>query len=204
VNTIRVLIVDDDPLVRSGLRLLFRSMPELFVVGDVADGAGVLPYLEHTAADVVLCDVRMRTVHGPSIVEALRLRHPGIRIVLMSTVMGSDFADHALNIGADEFIVKTAHPEEIRAALGGSSVRSKSEREAPLSKPLSHREAVVAGLVAAGATNAEISLELHLTINTVKTYVSRIMSKLDVSNRVQLANLLNRTESGHSADAAAT
>ena len=184
---LRVMIVDDDPLVRSGLRLQFRAMPEITVVTEAADGCDVLRQLTQIPVDVILSDVRMRTMHGTAMIPSVRDRHPGIRIVLMSCTVGADFVEHARNAGADAFVPKTAPAEQIRDAIvGAASVGSGRPR-----RVLTERESAVASFVASGSSNAEISDALKLSPNTVKTYVSRVMAKLEVENRVQLANLLH-------------
>lgn len=183
----RVMIVDDDPLVRVGLRLLFRSMPEISVEAEASDGAEVLAELARTPVDVVLSDVRMRALNGIAMIASIRDRFPDIRIVLMSSTVGAEFGEHARNAGADAFVPKTAPASVLRDVIVGSPRSSGARRM----RVLTDRESIVADLVAAGANNADISRELNLSVNTVKTYVSRVMTKLDVDNRVQLANLLN-------------
>jgi DNA-binding NarL/FixJ family response regulator len=184
---LRVMIVDDDRLVRAGLRLLFRAMPEITVVTEASDGSDVLRQLSQIPVDVILSDVRMRTMHGTAMIPSVRDRYPDVRIVLMSCTVGVDFAEHARNAGADAFVPKTAPAEQIRDAVVGSIVTG-------LGRPrrlLTVRESAVASFVASGSSNAQISDALNLSPNTVKTYVSRVMAKLEVENRVQLANLLN-------------
>ncbi|MFC7431609.1 MULTISPECIES: response regulator [unclassified Agrococcus] len=181
------MIVDDDPLVRVGLRLLFRSMPEISVEAEASDGAEVLPELARTPVDVILSDVRMRTLNGVAMIASIRDRHPDVRIVLMSSTVGAEFGDHARNAGADAFVPKTAPAGHLRDVIVGSPPHGGHRTR----RVLTDRESVVANLVATGANNADISRELNLSVNTVKTYVSRVMTKLDVDNRVQLANLLN-------------
>lgn len=188
---LRVALIDDDPLVRTGVRLLLRGIPEVDVVAEGSDGTDAIPLLERIPVDVLLMDVRMRRVSGAAVMVTVRQRFPNVRVVLMSAVVDDDFADHAANLGAAAYVPKTADLVTIRTALAGPRVD-----EPPVTKRLSQQERQVAVLVADGANNADIATELHLSANTVKTYVSRAMSKLGARNRVQLANLLHRDESG--------
>ncbi|WP_431031035.1 response regulator transcription factor [Plantibacter sp. RU18] len=191
----RVLLVDDDPIVRIGLRLMFRSMPEVEIVAEAADGGEVLAALQGHHIDTILMDVRMRTVNGITAARAVRTRFPSVRIVLMSTFLNDDFAAHAKNIGGAEFVPKTASADVFRRALmKDAPVQPAAPAEAsalPGLETLTVRELHVARLVAEGHTNDGIAQQSHLSINSVKTYVSRALAKLHLSNRVQLANLIN-------------
>ncbi len=187
VAALRVLIADDDPLVLVGLRYLLRALPHVEIVAEASDGAEILPLLRSTRVDVVLSDIRMRRTSGMSVIPAIRAQHPDVRIVLMSSVAGDAIEQHALNAGADACFAKSAPPEQMYAALSG---QAHSARPAG-ARVLTEREESVATRAAAGASNLEISEELGLSVNSVKTYVSRAMAKLEVENRVQLANVIN-------------
>lgn len=188
MNVTRVLIVDDDALVITGLRHLLHSTPDLVVVGEAADGMEVIPMLDALDIDVVVCDIRMRRVHGTSIVKAIHARYPRTRIILMSSLPEPDLGQHAINAGADAYFAKTAPPERIRDIVRGVPLGRSARRVSALTE----RENDIADRVARGMTNSEIGNELGLSVNSVKTYVSRVMAKLDVDNRVQLANLINK------------
>ncbi|GIT80771.1 DNA-binding response regulator [Leifsonia sp. LS1] len=190
----RVLIVDDDPIVRMGFRLLFRSIPELDIVGEAIDGSEVAGLLDTIPVDVVLMDIRMRHVNGIAAARSIRQRYPHLRIVLMSSLLNEEFAQHARNIGSTTFVPKTATTETLRKALLGTATERAattsnlvSETESALMS-LTARELSVARAVATGLSNESIARELHLSVNSVKTYVSRCLAKLGLENRVQLAN----------------
>lgn len=190
---LRLLLVDDDPIVRMGLMLMLRSMREIEIIAEARDGAEVLQIIERENIDAILMDVRMPTVHGIAASRAVRARYPHVRIVLMSTMHNDDFAAHATNLGCAGFVAKSDSPAAFRAALVG---KSRAHQLAPRPyRPqlnmLSRGEFEVAELVARGYANSQIADELHLSVNTVKTYVSRCLAKLDLTNRVQLANAIN-------------
>ncbi|RKS85702.1 LuxR family two component transcriptional regulator [Microbacterium sp. AG790] len=193
----RVLIVDDDPIVRLGLRLLFRSIPELDIVGEAADGSEVIGLLEAMPVDAVLMDVRMRHVNGIVAARAIRQRFPDLRIVLMSSLLNEDFSEHARNIGSTAFVSKTASAETIRKAIIGSRTERADDPATPPSRldALTPRELSVARAVAMGLSNDGVAQELHLSVNSVKTYVSRCLAKLGLENRVQLANEVSASQS---------
>lgn len=187
VTALRVLIADDDPLVLVGLRYLLRALPHVEIIAEASDGAEILPLLRTTPVDVVLSDIKMRRTSGMSVIPAIRAQHPHVRIVLMSSVVGDAIERHALNAGADACFSKNAPPEQIYAALSGQTPPARPAG----SRVLTEREESIAARAAAGASNLEISEELGLSVNSVKTYVSRAMTKLGVENRVQLANVIN-------------
>lgn len=187
VTALRVLIADDDPLVLVGLRYLLRALADVEIVAEASDGAEIVPLLRSMQVDVVLSDIKMRRTSGMSVIPAIRAQHPDVRIVLMSSVVGDSIQRHALNAGADACFSKSARPDQILAALSGLTPAPRSAG----SHALTEREESVASRAAAGASNLEISQELGLSINSVKTYVSRAMTKLGVHNRVQLANVIN-------------
>ncbi|RKR75108.1 response regulator transcription factor [Frondihabitans australicus] len=194
--TTRILVVDDDPLVRTGIRLLCRDRPGLEVVGEAGDGLEAIRLLEEESFDVVLMDVHMRRTSGVAAAMTLRRRHPGLRIVLMTGFADAGFEQHARNAGADAFVPKTASVDVLLGALGSGAGAGASPHGVDAARPggllagLSERERAVAGLVVDGWSNPQIAERLHLSSSTVKTYVSRCFTKLGVENRVQLANLL--------------
>ncbi|WP_330234549.1 response regulator transcription factor [Streptomyces sp. NBC_00566] len=221
---IRVLLVDDDPLVRSGLRLMLGGAPDVKVVAEATDGAEVAALVAEHSPDIVLMDIRMPGMDGLAATEALRARRspgsPGSSIqemphppeVLVLTTFNSD--EHvlrALRAGAAGFVLKDTPPREIVAAVrkvvagepvlspavtqqliaqvserrGGREIRA--ERARAQLGLLGDREREVAVAVGQGKTNAEIAAELYMSVPTVKTHVSRILAKLDLNNRVQIA-----------------
>lgn len=191
MNTpLKIVIVDDDSLVRTGLRLLLRAENHIAVTAEAKNGAEALLVLANQPCDVVVMDVRMPGSNGLATARTIRAQHPGVRIVLMTSFADHEFAAHALNSGAHAFVPKTAAAEDFIAAIVGESVEGALDPHSP--SPLSGRERTVVNHIAAGLNNDEIALRMSLSPNTVKTYVSRIFTKLNVRNRVELVNLMKR------------
>lgn len=191
--TLRLLIADDDPLVRTGLRSLLRQ-DGLEIVAEAPDGAAVLRLLDAIRVDVLLMDVQMPRLNGVAAIAPVRARLPEARIVLMTTFDADRFAVHAKAAGADAFVRKSAPVAELLAAIYGRAVTETRGRVG--AARLSPRERDVGLRIASGSSNEQIASELGVSINTVKTYVSRLFSKFGVGNRVQLANALNGLRGG--------
>ncbi|WP_308222125.1 response regulator transcription factor [Microbacterium enclense] len=179
----RVAIVDDDVLVRYALRYLIQPEPDIFVVAESSDGAGIMTIIDESACNVLLVDVNMRPLNGVAVAANVRRRYPEIRIVMMSSFYNDDFAKHALNAGADAFFTKTDAAAEIFRAI-----RGRSEALSGTTRTLSAREFAIAELASRGLTNDQIARHMHLSTNTVKTYLSRIFKKVGARNRVDLTN----------------
>jgi DNA-binding NarL/FixJ family response regulator len=211
--TIRVLIVDDDPLLRAGLKLMLGGAQDIRVVGEAGDGSGVQSLIDKLSPDVVLMDIRMPGTDGLTATEALRRRPSAPEVVILTTFDADEHVLRALRAGAAGFILKDTPPSEIvesvRRVAGGQPVLSpavtkrligrvaasghdqrKSKAAARL-KDLNDRERDIAVAVGEGKSNAEISASLYLSVPTVKTHVSRILTKLDMNNRVQIALLVH-------------
>ncbi|NUR84324.1 MAG: response regulator transcription factor [Nonomuraea sp.] len=206
---IRVLIVDDDALVRAGLSLMLRAAPDLEVVADVADGSEVEAAVRDHAPDVVLMDVRMATVDGITATRRLRSRPDAPEVIVLTTFDADDHVFGALRAGAGGFLLKDTPPAEIveavRKVAAGDPILSPSVTRRLIAhlrpedddrrklegrrllERLSDREREVALAVAQGKPNAVIAAELHMSIGTVKGYISRILTKSGLDNRVQLA-----------------
>jgi DNA-binding NarL/FixJ family response regulator len=215
--TIRVLLVDDDPLVRAGLRLMLRSAPDIDVIGEAADGAAAITAAAELVPDVVLMDIRMPGTDGVTATAAITAAAarstqapatPGPRVVALTTFDADDLVRQAITAGAVGYLVKDTPPAEIisavRAVAAGQGVlspavtgplleqmRGAAPPPAGASKPgldvLTERERAVALAVTDGATNAEIARQLYVSAATVKATISRILAKLELDNRVQLA-----------------
>jgi DNA-binding NarL/FixJ family response regulator len=201
--TVRVLLVDDEELVRSGLRVVLDAQDDVEVVGEDADGAVVVPLVATLRPDVVVMDVRMPLVDGIAATRALRDSFPGPPRVLVLTTFGDDENVHAaLHAGAHGFLPKRARPAEIvdavRVVAGGESllfpaaIRSLAARHAGAAagrrEPavgLTAREEEVLVLMARGLSNGEIAGELYLGLQTVKTHVSSLLRKLGARDRTQ-------------------
>ncbi|HWD77593.1 MAG TPA: response regulator transcription factor [Kribbella sp.] len=211
--TIRVLIVDDDPLLRAGLKLMLGGAEDIRVVGEAGDGSGIQGLIERLAPDVILMDIRMPGTDGLTATEAVRRRPGAPEVVILTTFDADEHVLRALRAGAAGFILKDTPPAEIvesvRRVAAGQPVLSpavtkrlitrvadsgqdsrKSKALARLAK-LNERERGIAVAVGEGKSNAEISATLYLSVPTVKTHVSRILTKLDLNNRVQIALLVH-------------
>ena len=235
--TIRVLLVDDDPLVRAGLRLMLRSAPDINVVGEAADGAAAITAAAELVPDVVLMDIRMPGTDGVTATAAITAAanprpaganagaaatsagaaaaNPGAaaatpRVVALTTFDADELVRQAITAGAVGYLVKDTPPAEIisavQAVAAGQGVLSPAVTRplldllhgaaaaTPAAGPpepgldvLTERERAVAVAVADGGTNAEIGRQLYLSAATVKATVSRILVKLELDNRVQIA-----------------
>ena len=202
---IKVFIVDDQDLVRIGMKMVIDAQPDLEVVGEAADGGQALERLAVTAADVVLMDVRMPRMDG---VEATRrlLARPGAvsRVIVLTTFDLDEYAFAALKAGASGFLLKDGTTDELLAAIrtvhrGDAVIAPPTTRRLldhvapdlpaadgpdPLA-PLTEREREVLLHLAQGRSNAEIAAELYLSEGTVKTHVGRVLTKLGLRDRVQ-------------------
>ncbi|MGI5347265.1 response regulator [Streptomyces sp. CA-250714] len=211
--TIRVLLVDDDALVRAGLRLMLEGSPDIEIVGEAADGSQVLPLVGEHRPHVVLMDIRMPTVDGLTATETLRAHDEPPEVVVLTTFHADAHVLRALRAGAAGFLLKDTPPAEILAAIrkvasgepvlspavtrqliqhvtpAGHDSRRARAREALAE--LGERESEVALGVGRGLANAEIARSLYMSVPTVKTHVSRILTKLDLNNRVQIALLVH-------------
>ena len=210
---IRVLLVDDDALVRSGLRIMLAGAANLDVVAEAADGHEVLGAVDLHRPDVVLMDVRMPRLDGVSAAGLLAGQPSPPAVLMLTTFDADELVLRALRAGASGFLLKDTPPAEIVRAIelvaGGDSMLSPAvtrrlidlvAREPEAGTPhadaarllaqLSPRELEVARAVGRGLSNADISVELHLSVATVKAHVSRLFEKLGVENRVQVALLV--------------
>ncbi|UFU07893.1 response regulator [Ruania halotolerans] len=224
---VRVLLVDDDALVRSGLRLMLGSDPEIDVVGEAGDGADVVAAVSRLTPDVVLMDVRMPQLDGVAATAALARMGEDSPAVLMLTTFGADATVvSALRAGAAGYLLKDTPPAQIldavrRVAAGepafspavtrslialathggdGRAPLEPTARESALARleVLTTREREVGAAVAQGLSNGEIGVQMHLSTSSVKVHLSAALAKLGLSNRVQLAILVH-TASGDGA-----
>jgi DNA-binding NarL/FixJ family response regulator len=204
-SRVRVLIVDDDELMRTGLRGVLSSDGAIDVVGEAVDGRDALYRTRLLDPNVVLMDVRMPDLDGISATRELLAAFPDVRVVILTTFEQDDYIFGALSAGASGFLLKRTRPEELTAAIhtiaAGDSLLSPSvtsrviERTARQPGPdasrdarlddLTAREGEVLALVARGLSNAEIAETLVIEESTVKTHVKRVLAKLGVRDRVQ-------------------
>ena len=212
MNT-RVLVVDDDPLVRSALGLMLGGQEDLEVVGEAADGLEGLRLAAELRPDVVLMDIRMPVLNGLDATRELHARPEPPRIIILTTFDADEYVVAALAAGADGFLLKDTPPPQIVAAirkvvddepmLSPSATRSlirrlrddevadaaqqRAAHATEMLSTLTEREREVALAVGRGLSNAEIAAALHLSVPTVKAHVSRLFDKLQATNRVQIA-----------------
>jgi DNA-binding NarL/FixJ family response regulator len=202
---ISVVVVDDEPLIRSGLRAIINAEHDLTVVGEAGDGAEVLPVVRRTRPDVVLMDVRMPAVDG---IQATRLLldrlDPAPRVLVVTTFENDDYVYDALRAGASGFLLKRTPPDDIvqaiRMVVGSESLlfpeairtlalsRAREEGNRPQGldqAQLTEREQEVLRLMARGLSNAEIAGELVLGVQTIKTHVANLLAKLGARDRTQ-------------------
>jgi len=207
-SVISVLVVDDDPLVRSALSLMLGGHPDVHVVGEAADGRAGIAAARGLRPDVVLMDIRMPVLDGLAATIELRGQADPPHVIVLTTFDADDYVLRALASGADGFLLKDTPPPEILEAIrrvaGGDPMLSPSvtrrliQQVAPPDSSrsalaqerlagLTERERDVALAVGRGLSNAEIAGELYLSVPTVKAHVSRLFEKLGVTNRVQIA-----------------
>ena len=208
---IRVLLVDDQPLLRKGFRMVLESEADLEVAGEAADGIEAIAEVDRTRPDVVLMDIRMPNLDG---VEATRRIAPASKVLILTTFDLDEHVYEALRAGASGFLLKDVPPEDlvhaIRIVAGGDAVvapnitRRLLDRFAsslPTARPrtptafdaLTERELEVLTLMGRGLSNAEIAAELYLGETTVKTHVGRVLMKLQLRDRVQAVVLAYET-----------
>jgi DNA-binding NarL/FixJ family response regulator len=210
---VRVLLVDDDPLVRAGLKMILSSADDLDVVGEADDGARAVTAVRNHRPDVVLMDIRMAEMDGIAATAALRRLVPAPQVIVLTTFQADEQVLGALHAGASGFLVKDTPPLEIinavRVVAAGEAIISPSatrtllahfgntqaatRRQAAADRlaTLTERELEVATAIGSGASNAEVATALFMSEATVKAHVSRLLTKLGASNRVQIAILVH-------------
>jgi DNA-binding NarL/FixJ family response regulator len=212
-GVIRVLLVDDDALVRSGLRLMLAGAEQIEVVGEVDDGRGVLSAIDSQHPDVVLMDIRMPGMDGIAATRLLQTQPRPPAVLVLTTFDADELVLRALRAGASGFLLKDTPPVQIVQAIehvhagdgslspaiarrlislvaGDGDALERHENARARMAMLSPREHEVALAVGQGMANAEIATELHMSVATVKAHVTRLLNKLDVENRVQIALLV--------------
>jgi DNA-binding NarL/FixJ family response regulator len=209
---IRVLLVDDQAMVRAGLRMILDSEPDIEVVGEVDDGMGAAAAVSRLLPDVILMDIRMPGMDGLAATREVIAAHPDAKVVVLTTFDLDEYVYGALRAGASGFLLKSADGDTlvnaVKIVAGGEALLApevtrrvieefaRATRDSPSSAPehvateeaigdLSEREVEVLQLMAQGMSNQEIAKELYLSSTTVKTHVSHILTKLGVRDRVQ-------------------
>lgn len=207
--SIRLVVVDDDPLVRAGLLLILGGSDDIDVVAEAQDGREAVQAVRTFAPDVVLMDIRMPVLDGIAATAELNARPNPPKIIVLTTFDADEFVVRALGAGASGFLLKDTPPAEIveavhKVAAGEpmlspaitrqliqqvthSSTNGRNVAARSKVQLLTEREREVAIAIASGAPNAQIANELHMSLATVKAHISHIFTKLEASNRVQVA-----------------
>jgi DNA-binding NarL/FixJ family response regulator len=203
--TLQVIVVDDQSLVRGGIRMILESEPDIEVIAEAEDGEAAVHLVEQFRPDVVLMDVRMAGIDGIEATRRIATSGSPSKVVMLTTFDQDENVYQALRAGASGFLLKSSPPSTIidgvRLAATGESLFAPSvtkrlvehyvhqpptfQGTPPVLSTLTERELEVLGLLATGLSNAEIATTLFLSEATVKTYVSRILTKLDLRDRVQ-------------------
>lgn len=208
-RTLRIALVDDQDLVRSGFRMILDAQKDMCVVGQASDGVGVLPMVKATQPDIVLMDIRMPTLDGISATHAVLGSHPDLKVLILTTFDLDEYAFAGLRAGASGFLLKDTRPAElaeaVRTVAGGEAVVSPritrrmlemfagqlpsdggaQSAPDPRIASLTPREGEILVLMAQGLSNAEIAAHLVVSATTVKTHVGNVLAKLEVRDRVQ-------------------
>ncbi|GAA0627823.1 two component system response regulator [Kutzneria viridogrisea] len=205
---VRVAIADDEPLVRAGIKLVLSASPDIEVVAEAGDGRAAVEVVGKHSVDVLLLDIRMPGMDGLTALGEVARVAPSTRVVFLTTFGEGEYITRALDGGAAGFLLKDSAPEElgraVRVVAAGESylspsvttwVMKRARSAAPVSAASAHnrlaslteRETDVLRLLAQGLSNADISSRLHASEATVKMYVSRVLTKLNCTNRVQAA-----------------
>jgi DNA-binding NarL/FixJ family response regulator len=205
--TIRVLLADDEAMVRAGLRLVLQAEPDLEVVGEASDGVQAIAAIEALRPDVVLIDIRMPRLDGLSATREILVRDPSVKVVVLTTFREDAYVQQALRLGVSGFLLKVSPPEQlaeaVRVAARGDALidphvtrgvieafATVPEHDAESTPPkelaaLTPREREVLQMLARGLSNAEIATRLVLGESTVKTHVAHVLMKLNLRDRVQ-------------------
>ncbi len=207
-GVIRILLADDEAMIRAGVRAILQSDPELDVVAEASDGRQAVDLAISHHPDVALLDIRMPRLDGLAAAAEMRRAAPGTAVVMLTTFGEDDYIAKALDVGASGFLLKSGDPRELIAGIhavadgaaylspkvaqrvivqlsGGRMAKGALARDRI--EALTDREREVLALLGAGMSNAEIARRLHIVEGTVKAYVSTILTRLDVRNRVQAA-----------------
>lgn len=218
-DPIRVLLVDDDALVRAGLTMMLAGAPQVEVAGEAEDGRGVLPAIARHRPDVVLMDIRMPYLDGIAATRLVRSQPRPPQVIVLTTFDADDLVLHALQAGAAGFLLKNTAPADIVRAIesvhagegslspsiarrlialvaGDSNAGIRRQQADEKLASLTTREHEVAVAVGQGKSNAQIARHLHMSLATVKAHVSSLLTKLDADNRVQVALLVQQAAAG--------
>ena len=210
---VKVLLVDDDPLVRAGLKMILSSAADIELVGEAGDGSEAADAVRAHRPDVVLMDLRMPVLDGIGATEQVRALPDPPAVIVLTTFGADEYVMRALRAGANGFLLKDTPPSDIinavRLVAGGDAMLSpsvtktlldyvgdgasqrRSEQARARLAALTDRELEVAIAVSGGDSNAEVAAALYMSEATVKAHVSRLLTKLECANRVQVAILVH-------------
>jgi DNA-binding NarL/FixJ family response regulator len=198
-----ILLVEDQALVRQGLKMMIEQDPQLKVVAEAENGLEALHEMEQHIIDIVIMDIRMPVMNGLEATRKMKERWPDVKILILTTFNDDEYAVQALKDGANGFLLKTAEQQKLIQAIyscmkGGMTIHEdvaakmmpkllQKSKQVQVDIPLSPRELMIAKLVGEGKTNKEIAAELHLSVGTVKNHITQILQKLQLRDRTQLA-----------------
>ncbi len=205
---IRILLVDDQSLIRRGLKALLKLEDTLQVVGEADNGQAAIDLVETLQPDVILMDIRMPVMDGVAATREIYQRFPNTKVLVLTTFDDEQYLTQALQYGAAGYLLKDTPPEELAQAIQavhkgythlgpglGKKVMAQIRNPAPSPPPgweeLTPREQEILQVIATGASNREIAQELHITEKTVKNHVTNILSRLNLRDRTQAAILVN-------------
>lgn len=208
---IRVLVADDQSLIREGLRMMLGLYDNIFLVGEAANGEEALRILEQEEVDLVLMDIRMPVMDGVEATKRIKEKHPHIKVLILTTFKEDEYIFEGLKNGADAYLLKDISSEELvraietvykgnvllqpeiaKKVMGALYEKSEKDKHKDLLKELTKREYEIALLVGQGKTNKEISESLFITEGTVKNHITNILDKLYLRDRTQLALLVSK------------
>lgn len=192
-NVIRILVADDHPVVREGIAALLNRRPDMEVVAEAANGQEAVALYREMQPDVTLMDLRMPQMGGVAAIEAIRAQWPEVRVIVLTTYDGDEDIYRALEAGAQGYLLKETPREELVAAIRAVHAGQKhiplqvatKLTERLFSPHLTARELEVLQQMAAGKSNREIGLALHIAEGTVKAHVNSLLDKLDAADRTQ-------------------
>ena len=205
---IRVLIVDDQALIREGLSLMLDLYGEIEIAGEASNGKEAIEFVEREEVDVILMDIRMPVMDGVEATKVIKEKHPNIKIIILTTFNEDEYIFKGLKNGADSYILKDVSSKElvniiksvnsggimlhgdVAKTIASAVVDRKGDRKEDILKRLTPRELEIAKLIGEGKSNREISQMLYITEGTVKNYVTKILDKLELRDRTQLALLI--------------
>ncbi|HKK11315.1 MAG TPA: response regulator transcription factor [Flavobacteriaceae bacterium] len=206
---IKVLVVDNHPIVRTGLKLYFEGIPDITVVGELKSGIEIFEFVRRYPVDVIICEIDLPELNGITAIRAIKKEHQHIKVLMFSHHPESIYAVSTLKAGASGYLSKTASVETIKEAVykifnGGTYLSEEMNKQITFDDPrtarnrmfkrLSTREVEVLKLLSTGKKNKEIAIELGINEKTVSTYKARLYRKLNVTNLVDLIHQAQHME----------